>query len=51
MQRESYAASSSDNITRQTNVMTDTGPLIRNRADLTKSQHDVLSKPEKCNAT
>jgi len=35
MQRKSYAASSSDNITRQTNVMTDTGPLIHNRADIT----------------
>jgi len=35
MQRESYAASSLDNITRRTNVMADTGPLIRNRADIT----------------
>jgi len=35
MQREGYAASSSDNITRRKNVMTDTRPLIRNRANIT----------------
>jgi len=49
MQREGYAAFSSDNITRRTNFMTDTGPLICNRADITNIS--TLSKSEKCHAT